>query len=75
MSDTRCAEAITYRPDRHFEPGFNDVYCKCGAHLSHHANRTHETPHEQYINPKVWLCPVNPPREPSLLDIAIGMLR
>lgn len=68
-------KAMVYDEGRHFEDGFNDVYCKCGAHLSYHANRSRETPYEKYIDREQWFCPVNPPREQSLLDIAVGMLR
>ena len=62
------SEQIVYDESRHFEPGFNDVYCKCKAHLSDHANRTREAPHEKYIEPKYWFCPVNPPPDHSLFQ-------
>lgn len=69
------ADGLAYSEDRHFEDGFNEVYCKCGAHLSDHANRSRGTPHEKFIDRTQWFCPMNPPREQSLLDIAIGMLK
>lgn len=64
-----------YDESRHFEDGFNDVYCRCGAHLSDHANRSHGTPFEKYRDRAQWFCPKNPPKEPGLLAIALGMLQ
>lgn len=75
MTELPPSDALTYDESRHFEPGFNDVYCKCSAHLSYHANRACGTPFEKYRDPKFWFCPVNPPREWSLFDIAMGMRR
>lgn len=62
-----------YDESRHFQDGFNDVYCKCGAHLSRHANRESGTPFEKYRDPKAWFCPILPPQ--SDMDILASMLR
>lgn len=72
---TLTEDELLYDEGRHFVEGFNDVYCKCGAHLSYHANRASGTPYEKFKDPKQWFCPINPPRDMGLLDIAIRMLR
>jgi hypothetical protein len=66
-------QKLVYDEGRHFEDGFNDVYCKCGAHVSYHANQ--HGPYEIRIDRTKWFCPTNPPEEPGLLGIALGMLR